>query len=888
MISNGHLMFSCPAVVPVLAAPVAILAPILWGLTVAFAGGIVALFKPSGLKNFGKLLWRQKLAATMVAAVTVPAIYGCCALVSGLFAGSAGALESGAAQKGSDWTTARCDVCRTGAVPGTASPNAPKLIWSSFKNGQDGFLSSPAVVGNRVYVASLGDPFEKLGKIYCLDADTGAVVWATAPKGYRPTFSSPVVAGDYLVVGEGVHDTKDARVTCLDISAEGKGKILWTTAPAQDHVECTPVIAQGKVYFGAGDDGLFCYDLQSGPDGTAKLNWHLPHENFCDCETSLAVHDGKIYLGLGMDDEEDPNNQGKALQKGRALCVLDAATGALIRRLPMPHPVFSPSSIAAGKLYLGMGEGDYVDDGKNGEAGEVRCLDLATLATEWSFQLDRTVLGAVAIRGDRLYFGCKDGRVYSLSTRGKELARFDAHAPILASPAVTDKAVYVVSTKGLLYALEPDTLALLWEFRLGTQGYFMSSPVVARGHVYVGTSEYGFLCVGEVDAGKQSALWANPLGGRGRAGNDDNSPIPTEAKVLWSFPTVRAGSVSDGPGTPAITAPVACCGDDLYVPYAVADKAVLACLPKKSAAAPKPRWEFPVDGKITQAPVVWGDNVVFVAAGQLHCLDRESGTKIRWTLPVDEPAIVTATPWQVLVAERGRIRKNAGEGGAPRILANAATVDDQDRLTSVDSGGNVRWSLEVGALRHAPAASSTMIVLATENKPAVIALDRETGAVLWQQNLDKAPTTSPVLGKSVFYLGSENGVTAYSLLDGRIVPGWHHESAGPSAELAMDNQHLYHVNTLGELVVIERKTGEVALRVSGAVPGFVPLVSRDAAVVATAKGLRLARLDQKDAQFEPWVGKGQTGPIAGPAVLSDARVFVPTRTKGLVCIGSKE
>ena len=63
-----------------------------------------------------------------------------------------------------------------------------------------------------------------------LDADDGKLVWKFDKDKYRPTFSSPAVAGKYLVVGEGLHETYDARVFCLDVEQSEKqreGVKLW-------------------------------------------------------------------------------------------------------------------------------------------------------------------------------------------------------------------------------------------------------------------------------------------------------------------------------------------------------------------------------------------------------------------------------------------------------------------------------------------------------------------------------------------------------------------------------------------------------------------------------------------------------------------------------------
>src|SRR5262245_10653099 len=464
----GEGCLSCPAVVPVLVGPLQVLLTILPGLIVAVAGGVLALFKPSGFKNAVKLLWRQKIAVAAIVCVGAAVYFGASRWWP---RGEAGDVS--AVQAGSDWPMARGDLARCAAAPGSASPGRRELNWT-YRPANEGFLASPAVVGNRLYIASANlGVFSKSGAIHCIDTDKRLCAWTSAPPNYRPTFSSPVVVGDYLVCGEGLHDTRDARVICLDI--QNDGKVLWTFR-TNNHVECTPVVANGRVYVGAGDDGYYCLDLKPGPDGQAIVYWHLPTEKDPDAETSLAVHEGKVYAGLG-------NN-------GKALAVLDADTGKELQRIDMPYPVFSPASIAGGKLYVGMGNGDYVS---TGAGGAVHCLDLKTLKTDWTYELSQTVLGAVAIKEDKLYFGSSDGQLYCLDRAGKLIKKFDAGAPIKTSPAVTDAHVFVVCDAGELFVLDRHTLAPAWSFRLGTAGMFYSSPVVAHDQVYVGTEKDGLL-----------------------------------------------------------------------------------------------------------------------------------------------------------------------------------------------------------------------------------------------------------------------------------------------------------------------------------------------------------------------------------------------------------
>lgn len=434
-----------------------------------------------------------------------------------------------------DWPGFRGGLLRNGVVPGSPSPVQGGVNWA-FTAETRTFYSSPAVVGNRVYISSADKGvFSDRGAIYCLDADTGVVVWKSVPPGFRATFSSPAVSGKYLVCGEGLHETRDGRVVCLDVRQQGK--LLWEFR-TQSHVESSPYISGNRVYVGAGDDGYYCFELDPGPAGKARLVWHAPGANLPDAEASPIAHEGKVYVGLGVD--------------GRALACLSAETGEELWRVPTPYPVFTPPTIVGDKIVFGMGNGNFIETADQAAvkeveklrqagasaaelakaeqnlraSGEVWCVDLrlaatvrksagksaaqqpkseeergstavATNAVLWRYRLPEVILGAIAADTNRLYFGARDGRLYCLAHDGKEIGKYKAGDVILTSTALTTTHVYSVTESGRLIALAKGTLQPVWEIALGVQGPFLSSPTVAHGHVYVGTQEDGLLCVGQ-------------------------------------------------------------------------------------------------------------------------------------------------------------------------------------------------------------------------------------------------------------------------------------------------------------------------------------------------------------------------------------------------------
>ena len=81
------------------------------------------------------------------------------------------------------------------------------------------------------------------------------------------------------------------------------------------------------------------------------------------------------------------------------------------------------------------------------------------------------------------YVADNAGRVFSGSLLdGSRIADFSftANAPITASPALGNDALYVADEGGTLSALDPDTGTLLWAWSLPVPGGIQSSPAVAR------------------------------------------------------------------------------------------------------------------------------------------------------------------------------------------------------------------------------------------------------------------------------------------------------------------------------------------------------------------------------------------------------------------------
>lgn len=376
---------------------------------------------------------------------------------------------------GPDWPMFRGGSDRTGVVHGNNGLSRGERLWS--RGYQDRFLSSPAVVGNRIFcIGSRNDE----GRIFCWNDVTGDLQWVSQPESMRATFSSPVIVGNLLLCGEGLHRTRNARVFCLDISEPADPVLKWSFA-TNSHVECTPVVIDNRVYIAAGDDGVYALSLTEVQDQRPTVLWHVSGKDLPDVETALIADRDHVYVGLG--------------HGGHALVMLDADTGRELKRFPFDYPVFAPPALVENRLYLGMGHGDHVDPVQSG-GGAVVCIDLQDRSVRWTFPTSATVLGAISVSEGEVIFGCADGSVRALSQEGELKSVWESGSPITASLAVTPHVVCGVNSQGRLFVLDRPNLQLNWEVPLGSEGHFISSPTISRGQIYLGTEQYGFQCLG--------------------------------------------------------------------------------------------------------------------------------------------------------------------------------------------------------------------------------------------------------------------------------------------------------------------------------------------------------------------------------------------------------
>ncbi len=269
-------------------------------------------------------------------------------------------------------------------------------------------------------------------------------------------------------------------------------------------------------------------------------------------------------------------------------------------------------------------------------------VDIASRQLKWKFKTDDIVRSRPAVSGKTVYVTSDDGYLYAVNAKtGRQIWRFDMGRPIVerkpipegwdymqSSPAVADGLVFAGTTNPNFYAVDARTGKKKWSIEVGL--YVRSSPAVVNGVVYFGDWLGTFYAL---DAKTGEPEWTF---------NTYGAVIPS--------PTVVDGVVYVGSKYPCLYAIDAGTGEQKWcfkypanLPWvessaAVANGTVYVGssdwfkVNAVDAATGELRWDFTTKGDPWSSPAV-ADGVVYIGAtgGLLYALDAATGAE-KWTV----------------------------------------------------------------------------------------------------------------------------------------------------------------------------------------------------------------------------------------------------------------
>ena len=278
----------------------------------------------------------------------------------------------------------------------------------------DFYLSSPSVWNGTVYFGS-GD-----GNVYALDAAAGTLRWKFQTGDV--VHSSPAIADGVLYIG-----SWDRYLYALD-AASGAQKWRFETGDdpdAHNHIgiQSSPAVVNGVAYFGSRDAYAYAVDVATG-----KQIWKFSTEGSW-VNNSPVVHEGRVYFGTSVPG---------------IVHAVDAKSGKVVFDVNSGSPVFASMALAGDIVYIGNFAGKlsaidlkqqkpvwtFETDGAKQNAAAMTNADGSikwetlfpspnvfytdmVLAVNKLFSMG-TILSSPVVAGDTVLFGSTDGVLYAL------------------------------------------------------------------------------------------------------------------------------------------------------------------------------------------------------------------------------------------------------------------------------------------------------------------------------------------------------------------------------------------------------------------------------------------------------------------------------------------
>jgi len=380
------------------------------------------------------------------------------------------------------------------------------LLWERSDIGSHGGLGT--IYGDgRLYGSGLGHEM-------AVNATTGETIWDTPLQG-----TTGYIGQFYM--GRWFKASLDGKFYCLDAET---GEILWIYNPGTfwNYWGSDMAAGYGKVYMYNYDSHLYAIDVETG-----EMVWKYkgPGHYYTTWPT---VAGGMVYMCTGSWDYRDPTTG----EPGREeyVCV-DAETGKLIWKLPIDMNLGAgwggTGIVAYGNMYLAAGGvNEYWCIGREPKDWPMFLSDPAhtaegggpeELALKWKYQTDGIVISSPSIVDGVAYVGSHDKNIYALDAdTGTKIWSFETDYYIKSSPAVVDGRVITGADDGNVYGLDATTGTQLWKTFAGgitdlaSVANIRSSPTIVGGRAYVGSLDGKLYCL---STNSGNVIWKFDTGG---------------------------------------------------------------------------------------------------------------------------------------------------------------------------------------------------------------------------------------------------------------------------------------------------------------------------------------------------------------------------------------
>lgn len=344
--------------------------------------------------------------------------------------------------------------------------------------------------------------------------------------------------------------------------------------------------------------------------------------------------------------------------------------------------------------------------------------------------------------GDANHTAYRDGN----SDFVTNLWTFNMESPVHSSPAIYKDCIYIVSSDGIIKAIDMETGEKEWSFDLKEKTN--SSPIIHSDKLFVGTEEG----LKAVNISSHEIIWDYDCG------NVESTPFFYEDTVYFGSDDGHLYGLDENDGNVELDEKLE--GKLKSSPIVIDDSIYIGSTTGKlySIGTDKDKnWEFTAGDEILSSPSYINESVVFGSNdGNIYSLDESDGD-LNWKVDLNNKVISSPT-----VDEHD----------------NSIFVgSDEGNLTCLDSrDGTVKWSHSIGSpIQSTPALKGNLIAFGSNNGYLYV-LNKYTGLDEFTYNpgtilFNSAITSSPVInGNSLIF--ADDGGNVYSLdINKYEVPG---------------------------------------------------------------------------------------------------------------------
>jgi outer membrane protein assembly factor BamB len=409
-------------------------------------------------------------------------------------------------------------IAAAGTAPPTEFAPGKRMLWKApLQPGH----SSPVVWGDRIFLTSADDATKKLETL-CISAKDGSVLWRHAvtaseleyrfsvngyaspsavvdadrvyvyfgsyglvaldhagkpqwelkmppPMAQFGTGTSPVVVGDFLVLNR--DEFKGGHLLALD-KRTGKEawKAMYSEQPQAGFSKSTPVLWKDQLIVHRASS-VDAYDAKTG-----KRVWWVNTPT--TGASSATFGPDAIFVAswspYGEADQRAPVPTFESLIKDND----KNGDGQLaIQELPLRLPMVQRPDVSSDIVGVEVRLNAYVNRIDTNRDGIVQ-PDEWTAIVQWFAERSRAEHGMIAIRPSG------EGDI-----SGQVSWRVSTSVPEVPSPLYYEGRVYMVRNGGIVTAMDAQSGKVLYRARLGAPGAYYSSPILAGGHLYIGSGE---------------------------------------------------------------------------------------------------------------------------------------------------------------------------------------------------------------------------------------------------------------------------------------------------------------------------------------------------------------------------------------------------------------